>query len=642
MQSCMKSGEGAVKTAKTCAIACRPVCIVRLGLALCHDERVGDLARLFGYVRPYCAHIAAAVVLMAVVGACYGLFALLLEPLLDRFLSPDPATDPVKLFNVPLIDAEIMLDDLLPVDRAGTFGLFCWVFLLAAVAKGLCDYTASCLVNHAGFSAVRDIRNEMYGVVLGQSPAFFQTKHTGELISSLVSDIERIQSACSHFLADLLRQLFTTLALLLVLLQHDPLLTASCVVVLPLVLLPASRIGRRLRLTSGKAQEHLAQLVKIMQETISGNRIVKAFGMEGFEIRRFRDRADRWFGASMRMVRQQAVVSPLIEVLGATMILGLLVYVRGKTLAGGMTAGQVVSFLVALGMLLQPVKRLIGIHNIFQQALGAVQRAFAYMDHPHDIKEAPRAAPLPAIQEAIEFDRVRFCYPGHPDDAALDDVSLTVRAREVVALVGLSGAGKTTLMSLLPRFFDPTSGAVRIDGRDLRSVTLRSIRDQVAIVTQETFLFDDTIFNNIAYGQAEIDPERVYAAAEAAYAADFIRQMPEGYQTNLGERGQRLSGGQRQRIAIARALVKDAPILLLDEATSHLDSEAEILVQRAISNLIHGRTVIVSAHRLSTIRSASQILVIDGGRIVDRGTHGSLVETCGLYRRLVELQAVAE
>lgn len=601
---------------------------------------MGDLARLFGYVRPYYAHIAIAVVLMAVVGASYGLFALLLEPLLDRFLSPEPLNAPVELFKVPFFDTAIMLDDLLPVSGFGTFGLFCWVFLLVSVAKGLCDYAASCLVNYAGYSAVRDIRNEMYGIVLGQSPAFFQTKHTGELISSLVSDIERIQSACSHFLADLMRQLFTTLALLFVLLQHDPLLTVGCVVVLPLVLLPASQIGRRLRRTSTKAQEHLAQLVKIMQETISGNRIVKAFAMEGFEIRRFRDRADRWFASSMRMVKQQAVVSPLIEVLGVGMILCLLIYVRSRILSGGMTAGQVVSFIVALVMLLQPIKRLIGIHNIFQQALGAVQRAFAYMDHPRDIKDDPAATPLPAIREAIEFDGVCFYYPGHSQEPALTDINLTVRARNVVALVGLSGAGKTTLMSLLPRFFDPSAGSIRIDGRDLRCVTVESIRNQVAIVTQETFLFDDTIFNNIAYGQADISPERVHAAARAAYAAEFIEQMPEGYDTNLGERGHRLSGGQRQRIAIARALLKDAPILLLDEATSHLDSEAETLVQRALSNLIHGRTVIVSAHRLSTIRSADEILVIDGGRIVDRGNHGSLLETCELYRRLVELQAV--
>ena len=263
-------------------------------------------------------------------------------------------------------------------------------------------------------------RNEMYGVVINQSPAFFQTKHTEELISSLVSDIEKIQSACSHFLADLMRQTFTVVALLFVLLQHDALLTAGCVVVLPLVLLPASRIGRRLRMTSTRAQEYLARLVKIMQETISGNRIVKAFAMEPFEIRRFRGRADLLFAASLRMVRQQAMVSPIIETLGAGMILCLLIYVRGRILAGEMTAGEVVSFVVALVMMLQPVKRLIGIYNIFQQALGAVQRAFEYMDQPHDVRNAEGAIAMPPFRQRIEFDDVRFCYPGASDNAALD------------------------------------------------------------------------------------------------------------------------------------------------------------------------------------------------------------------------------
>ena len=601
---------------------------------------MGELARLFGYVRPYYVRIALAVVLMAAVGACYGMFALLLEPLLDRFLNPTPSVAPVELVHVPFTNVTLTLDDFLPMSVGEAFGLFCVVFLAVSVIKGLCDYTASYLVNYAGFSAVRDIRNEMYGIVLNQSPAFFQTKHTGELISSLVSDIERIQSACSHFLADLMRQAFTLAALLFVLLQHDPLLTAGCVVVLPLVLLPASRIGKRLRQTSTRAQEHLARLVKIMQETISANRIVKAFAMEAFEIRRFRDRADSLFGSSMRMVKQQAVVSPIIETLGAGMILCLLIYVRSRILAGEMTAGQVVSFVVALVMLLQPVKRLIGIHNIFQQALGAVQRAFSYMDHPRDVKNVPGAADLPRLRDSIEFEDVSFRYPGSSGETALDGIQLTVRAREVVALAGLSGAGKTTLMNLLPRFFDPTAGAIRIDGRDLRSVSVESLRKQIAIVTQETVLFDDTVFNNIAYGRPDIDPERVYAAAASAYAAEFIESLPEGYATRLGERGARLSGGQRQRIAIARALLKDAPILLLDEATSQLDSEAEVLVQRALSNLIHGRTVVVSAHRFSTIRSADQILVIDKGRIVDRGAHESLLRTCDLYSRLVELQSV--
>lgn len=598
------------------------------------------MARLFGYVRPYSVRIAVAVILMAVVGASYGLFALLLEPLLDRFLNPSGDATPIELVEMPLGGPTITLDDLMPVAPGEAFGFFCALFLIVSIVKGLSDFTASYLVNFAGFAAVRDIRNEMYGVVLGQSPAFFQVKHTGELISSLVSDIEKIQSACSHFLADLMRQTFTVLALLFVLLQHDPLLTVGCVIVLPLVLFPASRIGRLLRTTSTRAQQHLARLVKIMQETISGNRIVKAFAMEGFEVQRFRERAEQLFAANLKMVKQQAVVSPIIETLGAGMILCLLIYVRGRILAGEMTAGEVVSFIVALVMLLQPVKRLIGIHNIFQQALGAVQRAFDYMDHPHDVKEAAAAIELPHFKNQISFDGVTFCYPDSSGEPALERIDLSVQAREVVALVGLSGAGKTTLMSLLPRFFDPTEGTIRIDGTDLRDVSIQSLRRQIAIVTQDTILFDDSIFNNIAYGQPGIDPGRVYGAAELAYASEFIGALPEGYATPIGEGGNRLSGGQRQRIAIARALLKDAPILLLDEATSHLDSEAEILVQRALSNLIQGRTVIVSAHRFSTIRSADTILVIDKGRIVDSGRHESLVRSCDLYRRLVELQSV--
>ena len=599
-----------------------------------------DLARLLGFVRPYSLRIVAAVALMAVVGASYGLFALLLEPLLDRFLSPSPRAGPIELVQIPFTGRSLNLEDLVPATGSAGFGLFCAVFAGISVAKGLCDYAASYLVNFAGYAAVRDLRNQMYEVVLRQSPAFFQTRHTGELISSLVSDIEKIQSACSHFLADLMRQFFTTAALLLVLVQHDPLLTAGCSVLVPLVLLPASRIGRRLRRTSTTVQGHLAELVKLMQETISGNRIVKAFQAERIETSRFRRRANRLLAASMRMVKQQAVVSPLIEVLGAVMILALLVYVRMRILSGEMTAGEVVSFIVALVMLLQPVKRLIGIHNIFQQALGAIQRAFAYMDHPTDVADAAGAGDLDPIRQRVEFEDVRFCYPG-TKTPALDAVSLRVNAREVVALVGRSGAGKTTLMSLLPRFFDPTEGSIRIDGLDLRSVTVESLRRQVAIVTQDTILFDDTVYGNIAYGQPRADPGAVRAAAEAAYASSFIEELPQGFQTRLGEGGLRLSGGQRQRIAIARALLKDAPILLLDEATSHLDSDAETLVQRALSNLIRGRTVFISAHRLSTVRSADSIVVMDSGRIVDRGTHSALIESCALYRRLVELQSVA-
>ena len=403
---------------------------------------MADIARLLVYVRPYYVRIAVSVLLMAVVGASYGTFALLLEPLLDRFLSPSPSGQPIEFLEVPFTDRVVTLDDLLPIDVSDSFALFCFLFLAVSALKGICDYTASCFVNYAGFGAVRDIRNDMYRVVLNQSPAFFQTKHTGELISSLVSDIERIQSACSHFLADLMRQCFTVVALLFVLLQHDTLLTAACVVVLPVVLLPTSKIGKRLRSISRRAQDHLSQLVKIMQETIAGNRIVKAFAMEPFEIGRFRDRADQLFAASMRMVQQQAMVSPIIETLGAGLVLCFLIYVRNRILQAQMTAGEVVSFIVALVMLLQPIKRLVGIHNIFQQALGAVQRAFEYMDQPHDIRDSSAAVELSQFRDSIVFDRVMFRYPEARDETALEDISLVVRARQVVALVGLSGAGR--------------------------------------------------------------------------------------------------------------------------------------------------------------------------------------------------------
>ena len=600
---------------------------------------MGELARLLRYVRSYAAILAVSVLLMAVVGLCQAAVVVLIGPVIDRILSTEAASAPVELFTLPLSEKAIYLDDLLPASLGDV-----WMLVAAALAavfavKGVCDFAANYLVNHAGFSGVRDMRNDVYNVVLHQSPAFFQSKNTGTLISSLVSDIERVQSAFSHFLADLMRQFFTAAALLLVLVQRDWRLSAASLIVLPLVLLPTSRIGKRLRAAARRAQDRLAELVKIMHETISGNRVVKAFAMERFEIDRFEKQSARLFRAHMRHVSRQALASPLIEMFGALLIVCLLAYARRRITAGAMTAGEFVSFLAALLMLFQPLKRLNGIYNVFQQALGSAQRVFEYIDHPHDIREAASPVEPEPFARSIEFSGVTFRYPDAGSETALRDIDLTVNAGEVVALVGPSGAGKTTLMSLLPRFFDPQQGAVRIDGRDLRELRLDALRRQIAIVTQETFLFDDTVRNNIAYGRPDIPLAKVRAAAEAAIAAEFIAALPEGYQTHIGERGQRLSGGQRQRISIARALLKDAPLLLLDEATSHLDSEAELLVQRALSNLIEGRTVIVSAHRLSTIRSADKIVALDKGRILDSGSHEGLLETCDLYRRLVKLQS---
>ena len=599
-----------------------------------------ELFHLLSYVRPYWHRLSLSVLLMATVGACHGLVALLIAPVFDRVLDPQSAEAPVVLYKAPVLGIEIFLDDLVPAMIHNVWTMVAFGIIVVFLVKGLCDFFGHYMVNFVGLAGVRDLRSDVYGVVLNQSPAFFQKQHTGKLMSSLVNDIEKIQVALSHILADLLRQTFIVFALLWVLIQTDWVLAAVSLTVLPFVLLPTARIGKRIRKSTRRAQDDLAEMTQILEETISGNRVVKAFSMEKFEIGRFRNAAERLFRSNLRYVRQQAITSPIIEVFGALTIVALLTYARNQIKADEMSPGQFTTFVIALLMLYQPIKRLNGIYNIFQQALGAVQRVLEYVAHPHDVKESATPVGMPPFARSIEFEHVSFCYPDAAGQLAMQDLSLKVNAGEVVALAGPSGGGKTTLLNLLPRFFDPTSGRIVIDGHDIRDASLQSLRDQIALVTQETFLFDDTVFNNIAYGRPDIPLEAVQNAARMALADGFIDELPEGYQTQLGERGQRLSGGQRQRISIARALLKNTPILILDEATSHLDSESEMLVQRALANLMKGRTVIVSVHRLSTIRSADKIVVIDGGRIVDVGTHDSLIHSSELYQRLFELQTV--
>lgn len=599
---------------------------------------MSELAYLLHFVRPYSARIAVSVVLMAIVGACHGAVALLIEPVLGRVLEPESTSGPILLYKLPFLDTALYLDDLVP------FGGDVWLTVSVGIVgvfilKGICDFTGNYLVNYVGLAGVRDLRNEVYSVVLNQSPAFFQKQHTGKIISSLVPDIDRIQVAFSHILADLLRQSSIAIFLLWVVIQTDWRLALFALTVLPAVLIPTSRIGRRIRSTTRKAQDDLGELTQILEETISGNRVVKAFGMERFEIGRFRTTADRLLQSSLKYVRQQAITSPMIEIFAALTIVGLLTYARSRIQTGQLNMEQFVTFVVALLMLYQPVKRLNGIYNIFQQALGAAQRVMEYVEHPHDVAEQPDAHVLEPFRREIVFDDVSFHYP-ETESEALSELSFRVSAGEVVAIVGPSGAGKSTLMNLLPRFFDPSAGAIRIDGQDIRGLKLDSLREQIAIVTQETFLFADSVRNNVAYGRPDVPETRLRAATDSALASKFIDELPEAYETHLGERGHRLSGGQRQRLAIARALLKDTPILLLDEATAHLDSESELLVQRALANLMEGRTVLVSAHRLSTVRSADRILVMDGGRLVDQGRHEELLVRCPLYRRLSELQSV--
>jgi subfamily B ATP-binding cassette protein MsbA len=599
-----------------------------------------QLTRLVRYAVPYWWQILSSVVLMAAVGGFDAFKYLLVRPVFDRVLNPATGSQNIQLFVIPGTHHPVYLQQFVPAHFTNAWTIVAFALITSTVFKGICDYSGTYLVNHAGFGMITDLRDDLYTALLRRSAAFFSKHTTGTLLSTIINDIERVQYAMSTVLSELLQQFFTFISVAIVVVILGGNLAWVLLLFVPVIVFSSRKIGSRVRHTTRHGQDKLAEIQNILHETIIGNRIVKAFNTEDWEISRFRGAARRLFRANLRSVAATAISSPLMDVFGVVGIALLILIGRGRIAHNQMTPGAFVAFITAVFSLYNPVRKFALFYNNFQQALGASSEIFKFMDIEDDVREKPRAKVLPKFTGSVRFERVGFAYAneGEPCHEVLHDINLEVGQGEVLAVVGSSGAGKSSLVHLIPRFFDVTGGRVLIDGHDVRDVTLASLRAQVGIVTQETVLFNDTMRNNIAYGQPQVPQKEVEAAARAALAHDFIVALPAGYDTVIGERGVRLSGGERQRLAIARALLKNAPVLILDEATSALDSESEALVQSALHNLMSGRTVFVIAHRLSTVRRADRIVVIENGRIADIGRHEELMTKLGTYRRLYELQ----
>jgi subfamily B ATP-binding cassette protein MsbA len=595
--------------------------------------------RLLRYLRPYSLQALLSVVLMAAVGLLEAFRLLLIKPIFDHVLDPRAANGAISLFVVPGTRYQLDLRQMVPAFFHNDWNVVAFALVVSTVVKGFCDYGGTYLVNYAGFGMITDLRDDLYEAILRRSVSFFQKHATGTILSTLINDVERIQYAMSSVLSEFLQQIFTLVFTIVVVIGYGGKLAWVLLIFLPVVVGSARKIGRQVRQTTRRGQDKLAEIQNILHETVTGNRIVKAFNMELWETLRFKKAARRLFRANLRSVRAQAISSPLMDSIGAVAIALLLWVGRLQIKNGAMTEGAFFAFIVAVFKLYDPVRKFALFYNNFQSALGASSEIFNFMDAEDDVLDKPRARALKGFHQGIRFEGVSFAYSGDEGQKeVLHGIDLEIRCGEVVALVGPSGAGKSTLVNLVPRFFDVSKGRILIDGHDLREVSLRSLREQIGKVTQETILFNDTVRNNIAYGQPDVSLPRVMDAAKAALAHDFILNLPEGYDTVIGEKGFRLSGGERQRLAIARALLKNAPILILDEATSALDSESEGLVQAALANLMAKRTSIVIAHRLSTVRRANRIAVVEGGRITAVGPHEELLRVSPTYQRLHQLQ----
>ncbi|MGH7412460.1 MAG: ABC transporter ATP-binding protein [Candidatus Methylomirabilis sp.] len=598
-----------------------------------------QFVRLLRYAAPYRARVILAV-------ACLFLIALLnaisigsLQPIFDGLFGAASADQTISL---PAPVARLLggslqrIQAFLREHQIGVITFIGGILFFVFVAKGALMYLQQILMRSVSERVKKDIRNDLYGHLQTLSLGFYTRRSTGELMSRLTFDIESLGGAATDFFRNALREPLNIIGLLILLFMIKWQLALLSLVVLPCAILPIVKFGKKIRTRGLRMHERRATLDTILEETISGVRIVKAFAMEDYERGRFAKANEAVFHAMMRVVKVDALTSPVLEILGAIGI-ALAVWVGGYLVySHALSPGAFMAFLGALASLYQPVKRLSQIHNDIQRGLAGVSRVFELMDTQSEVVERPDALTLGRMQEGVQFHNLSFGYG--PERVVLQGISFSAKLGEIVAIVGSSGAGKTTLLNLLPRFYDPTGGFITIDGVEISRVTIRSLREQMGIVTQDTILFDDTVFNNIAYGQPGVAPDQVVEAARIANAEEFIATLPEGYQTRIGERGVRLSGGQKQRIAIARAILKNPPLLILDEATSALDAESERLVQEALDRLMQNRTSFVIAHRLSTIIRADKILVLDGGRLVEQGTHAELMARRGAYWRLYETQ----
>ena len=614
--------------------------------------------RLLKYVRPHIGWALAAVAGMIGVAIASVFMVFLLSPLLDDVLGgreearglsagAPSVVAKVKAPKVPEVGivkemrewferGKTALGRHLPSDAVAVLLLgFLTVFV-----KNMFLYLGHYSLFRAGLATVKDLRDGLMDSLIAQSAGYYQLQPSAVLMSRVTNDVEQINNAISDRLADLLQDFFAVIGFLVLVFSLNFRLALATFLLAPLLLGPIVHFTRKLRHRSHQSQERLGDMNAVVDEVLKGYRVVQAFGMQAFESGRFREATRRHFRANLKARKIYALNAPVVEVLGAGGVLVLMWYAKQLIDSGAMTLGTLIAFLVGLYSLYNPIKRLNKVNLAIQGAVAAAERVFKVIDEPVAIKDRPGARELPGMRAGIRFEDVSFAY--EPEKPVLRGFTLELPAGKAVALVGPSGAGKSTVAQLLPRFWDVQGGRVTIDGVDIRDLELRSLRGNLGLVTQETVLFNTTVRANIAYGQDRVDEERLHACARAAFAEEFILEFPNGFDTMIGEAGVRLSGGQRQRLAVARALYKDPPILILDEATSALDAEAEGIVQRALENLMQGRTTLVIAHRLATVRNADIIAVMEEGRVVEQGTHAGLLAVGGVYARLANMQGITE